>query len=225
MAKLVLGLTHLLFLLPSVFLMVVTIGVLLLWPMRLETLWALVATFICFGICFLLLLLFTRMFGTEFYSAFFAPLRGCVYRIDAIKGIFGGIATHIVRRQGWSIVLAIAMGLEGYPRRLPRIERCPSSVPGATCENMPAGAEERALAKRGTWIYRHLNNVAQTFSKLVVTSADITMLQHAIEADQTLVHAAYYTDDECIARIAEWIAAKDDAPSSASVAAETRGEA
>jgi len=47
---------------------------------------------------------------------------------------------------------------------------------------------------------------------LIVTSADIIMLQHAIEADQTLVHAAYYTDDECIARIADWIAAKDDVP-------------
>jgi rRNA maturation endonuclease Nob1 len=90
---------------------------------------------------------------------------------------------------------------------------------------MPAGAQERALAKRGAWIDRHLDNIAQTFSKLVVTSADITMLQHAIEADQTLVHAAYYTDDECVARIADWIAAKDDVPSNAIIAAEARGEA
>lgn len=35
-------------------------------------------------------------------------------------------------------------------------------------------------------------------------------LLRTIEADQTLVHAAYYTDDECIALIAEWIAEKDD---------------
>ena len=75
---------------------------------------------------------------------------------------------------------------------------------------MPAGAQEHALAKRGAWIDRHLDNIAQTFSKLIVTSADITMLQHAIEADETLVHAAYYTDDECIARIADWIAGTAD---------------
>jgi hypothetical protein len=117
------------------------------------------------------------------------------------------------------------MGLEGYRHELPRIERCPSSVPGVTYENMPTGAQQRALAKRGDWIHRHLNDVADTFSKLVVTSADIKLLLSAIEADQTLVHAAYYTEDECIARIADWIAAKDDLPSNTVIAAEARGDA
>ena len=31
-------------------------------------------------------------------------------------------------------------------------------------------------------------------------------LQKFVEADQTLVHGAYYSDDECIDRIADWIA-------------------
>jgi hypothetical protein len=225
-AKLVLGLTHLLFLLPSVLLMIAAIGVLFLGGrLWFEILLLVVGLFIYFGMWFVWVLLFTRMFGPEFYSAFFAPLRWCVYRVDAIKGIFREIATYIVRSRGWSVVLAIAMGLEGYRHQLPRIERYPSSVPGVTYENMPAGAQQRALAKRGAWINRHLDNIAQTFSRLVITSADITMLQHAIEADQTLVHAAYYTDDECIARIADWIAAKDDVPSNAIIAAEARGEA
>jgi len=212
-AKLVLGLTHLLFLPPSFLLMIAAIWFLFRWgPMSFEMLSFVVAPFIYFGMCFVWILLFTRMFGPEFYSAFFAPLRWCVYRVDAVKGIFREIATYIVRSRGWSVVLAIAMGLEGYRHQLPRIEQYPSSVPGVTYENMPAGAQQRALAKRGAWIDRHLDNIAQTFSKLIVTSADIIMLQHAIEADQTLVHAAYYTDDECIARIADWIAAKDDVP-------------
>ena len=90
---------------------------------------------------------------------------------------------------------------------------------------MPTGAQQRALAKRREWTNRQLDNVAQTFSKLIVTSADIAMLQPDIEADQTLVHAAYYTDDECITRIADWIAANDDVPSNAIIAAEARGEA
>jgi hypothetical protein len=225
-AKLVLGLTHLLFLLPSVLLMMAAIIVpFLRGPMSSEMLIVMVGLFAYFGVWFVWILLFTRMFGPEFYSAFFAPLRWCVYRVGAIKGTFKEIATYIVRRRGWSVVLAIAMGLEGYRHQLPRIEQYPSSVPGVTYENMPAGAQQRALAKRGAWIDRHVDNIAQTFSKLVVTSADITMLQHAIEADQTLVHAAYYTDDECIARIADWIAAKDDVPSNAIIAAEARGEA
>jgi hypothetical protein len=36
----------------------------------------------------------------------------------------------------------------------------------------------------------------------------MTSLLRTIEEDQTLVHAAYYTDDECIARIADWIAGR-----------------
>jgi hypothetical protein len=226
MAKLILGLTHLLFLLPSVLLMIAAIGVLFLWGPTFEMLLLVVGFCIYVGMLwFVWVLLFTRMFGPEFYSAFFAPLRWCVYRVDAIKGTFREIATYIVRSRGWSVVLAIAMGLEGYRHQLPRIEQYPSSVSGVTYENMPAGAQARALAKRGAWIDRHLDNIAQTFSKLVVTSADITMLQHAIEADQTLVHAAYCADDECVARIADWIAAKDDVPSNAVIAAEARGEA
>ena len=150
----------------------------------------------------------------SFFRLLGSPYRWCAHRLGAIKGIFGEIATYIVRKRGWSVVLAIAMGLEGYRHQLPLIERYPSSVPGnfVTYEDMPTGAQQRALAMRGAWIDRHLNDVAQTFSKLVVTSADIGLLLRAIEADQTLVHAAYYSDDECIARIADWIAANDDLP-------------
>ena len=134
----------------------------------------------------------TLIFGAEFFSVLGSPYRWCAHRLGAIKGIFGEIATYIVRKRGWSVVLAIAMGLEGYRHQLPLIERYPSSVPGnfVTCEDMPTGAQQRALAMRGAWIDRHLNDVAQTFSKLVVTSADIGLLLRAIEADRTLVHAA-----------------------------------
>jgi len=158
-------------------------------------------------------LFFTPILGTTFYSAFLSPFRWCAHRVSAIKGIFTEIVTYVVRSRGWSVVLAIAMGLEGYRYHLPLIEQDPSSILGnfVKYENMPTAAQQRALAMRGAWIDRHLNNVAQTFSKLVVTSADITLLLRAIAADQTLVHAAYYTDDECIARIADWIAAEDNA--------------
>jgi hypothetical protein len=146
----------------------------------------------------------TRLYGTAFYSAFFSPFRWCAYRVGAIMGIFREIATYFVRSRGWSVVLAIAMGLEGYQYQLPLIEQDPKY------ENMPTAAEQRALAMRAAWIDRHVSGATQTFSKLVVTSADITLLLRAIAADLSLVHAAYYTDDECIARIADWIAAEDN---------------
>jgi len=103
------------------------------------------------------------------------------------------------------------LGLEGYRHQLPVIEQHPSFLPPENLvkyENMPMDAEQRALAMRGAWIDRHVSGATETFSKLVVTSADIDLLLRAIEADQSLVHAAYYTDDECIARIADWIAGR-----------------
>src|SRR5262245_46518149 len=91
-------------------------------------------------------LLFTRMFGTEFYRASLAPIRWCGYRIGSIN--VRDIATFFVRDRGWLVLLAIAMGLEGYRHPLPLIEQSPSSVPGVTHEPIPMGAEQRALETR-----------------------------------------------------------------------------
>jgi hypothetical protein len=232
-SKLFLALTHLMFLAflyfalgPTIWLMIEALirygdwHMLVFWQA-----WSLIAVF--FAGWFVLILLFTRIFGTAFYSAFFAPFRWCAYRLATIKSIFREIATYIVRSRGWSVVLAIAMGLEGYRHQLPRIERDPTSLLGncVTYEDMSPAAQQRVLAMRGAWIDRQLDNVAQAFSKLVVTSADIDLLLRAIEADLKLVHAAYYSDDECITRIADWIAAKDGVPSNTAIAAEVRSDA
>jgi len=118
--------------------------------------------------------------------------------------------TYGVRYWGWSVLQAIAMGLEGYRFELPLIKQHPSDIPKEffRYESMPIGAEQRALAMRNAWIGRHLGGVSETSSKIVVTASDLSSLLRTIEADQSLVHAAYYTDDECIARIARWIAGK-----------------
>ena len=224
-AKLVLALMYLLFLLPLLLIAVmIGLGEPILMYVRFAAAEIVIGLLGWFVGGSVLILLSTRKFGTEFYSAFFAPFRWCVYRVVAITGIVQQIVIYVVRSRGWSVVLLIAMGLEGYRHPLPLIEQYPSSVPGVTYENMPTGAEQRARTRRGEWINRHVDSVAQTFSKLVVTSADITLLLDKIEADQTLVHAAYYTDDECIARIADWIA-KDGLPSNAAIAAEVRTDA
>jgi hypothetical protein len=95
---------------------------------------------------------------------------------------------------------------------MPPIEQFPRSVPETIVkyESMPKGAEERALEQRNAWITRHLGDLSQTSAKLAVTAA-LTALLRKVEEDQTLVHAAYYTDDKCIARIADRIAGKDSA--------------
>ena len=104
-------------------------------------------------------------------------------------------------------------GLEGYRWKLPRIEREPgffsyfADAP-VKYEDMPTNAEQRALKRRDEWIERDLREVSKMFSKLAITEAETSSLLRAVEEDLALVHAAYYTDDECIARIADCITAK-----------------
>jgi hypothetical protein len=102
------------------------------------------------------------------------------------------------------------MGLEGYRYPLPNVEQSPSYASAGLVkyENMPTAAEQRALKARSNWVGLHLGDVSQAFAKLTVTAADITSLLRMVEADQSLVHGAYYSDDDCIARIADWIAGK-----------------
>lgn len=160
---------------------------------------------------YLIVLLTTKFLGATFHSAFFSPYRRYARLVGSLGSVLPGFATYIVRRKGWSVLLEMAMGLEGYRYRVPIIEQHPSDLPQnfVKYENMPECAEQRALVMRNAWIGRHLGDVTQTFSKMVVTAADITSLLREVEADQSLVHAAYYTDDECIARIADWIAGEE----------------
>jgi hypothetical protein len=215
-AKLVMAIVHVLtflvFLL--VFLYVILVGVALV-PSEKGGLsfvaYAFVVLSFSFSLIVLILVLFiTKLLGETFYSAFLSPFRWCVRRAGTLGFIFPEMVTYFVRKRGWSVLQAITMGLEGYRFKLPVIEQFPRSLPEkfVKYENMPSGAEQRAMDRRSAWVARHLGDVSQTFSKLAVTAADTSSLLRMIEDDQTLVHAAYYTDDECIARIADWIAGR-----------------
>jgi hypothetical protein len=157
---------------------------------------------------FCVLVVFTQLFGREFFSAFFAPFRWCVRLVGSVVNVFPAVMTYGVRYLGWSVLLKIAMGLEGYRFTLPLVEQFPHNVPEnfGKYEDMPKQAQQCAMDKRSAWIARHLGDVSQTFGKMAITATDINSLLRAIEEDQSLVHAAYYTDEECIARIADWIA-------------------
>jgi hypothetical protein len=181
-----------------------------------------------FALLFIIFVLFlTKLLEETFYSAFLSPFRWFMLRATSLGSIFTEIGTYVVHNRGWSVLQARVMGLEGYRFQLPLIEQRPSYLPKnyVKYEDMPMGAEQRAMTTRNASIGLHFGEVSQTFAKMVVTAADLTELLHTVEADQSLVHAAYYTDDECIARIADWIAAKDDLSSNAIIAVEARGEA
>jgi hypothetical protein len=157
-----------------------------------------------FAVLLLLLVLASAaFFGETFFSAFWSPFRWCFRRAGSLTSIFPSLATYGVRSAGWPVLLKMIMGLDSYRFRIPEVEQQPAYV---TYETMPVGAEQRALKQRDAWIAGHLGDISQTFSQLAVTATDVTSLLKAVEKDETLVHAAYYTDEECIARIADWIA-------------------
>ncbi len=165
---------------------------------------------LCLVILFAVVIFSTNRLGRDFYSAYSLPFRWLARRVRCLGSIFTALATYILRRRAWLLLQAMAMGLEGYRYELPNIEQSPGFATAGVVkyENMPIAAEQRALKARGNWIGLHLGDVSQAFAKITVTAADITSLLRMVEADQSLVHGAYYSDDDCIARIADWIAGK-----------------
>lgn len=154
-------------------------------------------------------ILFVVLFGDRFLAAFLFPLRWTGRVIGAVTGTIAAIGTYLVRRAAWPVMLRMAMGLEGYQFPIPPVQQWPRHIEGlAIYEDIPADAEKIALDGRGAWIAKHLASVSETFAKMTVTGVDVLALFQTIEADQTLVHAAYYTNDACIDRIADWIADK-----------------
>lgn len=122
--------------------------------------------------------------------------------------LFSTAGTYVVRREAWSVLQGLGMGLDGYSYQMPTVEQRPSNIPD-TCihyEEIRDNVLELAMEKRGAWLLRHLGEASQTFSKLALTPADLTSLLQNIETDQSLVHAAYYTEEDCVRRIADWIA-------------------
>ena len=82
-----------------------------------------------------------------------------------------------------------------------------TSSAATTYEDMSTKVVRRALARREKWISRAFGDVTQTLSKMAVP--DMSSLLKMVETDLSLVHAAYYTDDERIERIADWISGKE----------------
>lgn len=155
-------------------------------------------------------LYFTNPVWENFHSAFSSAYRWCTRLVGSLSWAPAEFGTFMVRRKGWSLLLRIATGHEDYRYQPPTIEQRPSYVPEnfVKYEDMPRGAEQRALAMRAAWISRHFGDESKAFPKMMITAAQINSLLRIVEADRSLVHSAYYTDDECIARIADWISGK-----------------
>jgi len=150
---------------------------------------------------------FSLLFGDRFYAAYLLPFRWVTRLIGAIVVTALAIGPYMVRRAAWQLILRIAIGLEGYQLVLPTVEQYPHRLKDiGLYEEISGEAQKTALIDRSAWISGHLLKVSETFAKMTVTGVDVHALLKTIEADQTLVHAAYYTNEKCIERIADWIA-------------------
>jgi hypothetical protein len=148
----------------------------------------------------------TFIFGRSFYSVLLVPVRWLVRQARATSWLMKDVGTYVARRRGWSLLQEMVSGLEGYSFKLPRAEREPTFAPpdAYKYETLPKKAEQRALAKREKWVTRAFGDVTDTLSKMA--APDVTALLKTLETDLSLVHAAYYIDEECIKRVADWIA-------------------
>src|SRR5262249_44419627 len=119
----------------------------------------------------------------KFLDIVLVPFRWCQRLASALAAIFPAIVTYGVRKLSWSVVLKIAMGLDGYRLKIPMIEQFPRyiGIDRVKYEDMPIGAERRALKNRSAWIERLIGDVSQLGSKTTIAAADISGLLSKIE--------------------------------------------
>jgi hypothetical protein len=146
------------------------------------------------------------LFGESFASTMLSPLSWIGRQGQAAIQVFKDIGTYIARIRSWPLLQQIAFGLEGYAYALPDATREPTFANSSiyVYEDLAPAAERRALLKREDWVKRTFSDVTETLAQMACP--DLKTLLRMVETDLSLVHAAYYTDDECIGRIADWIA-------------------
>jgi hypothetical protein len=148
--------------------------------------------------------------------AFFRPLNAAVWWVASVKVVPSEVITYLVRKRSWDLLQRWVLGLDGYRFALPAVGTIPSSAGAVKFQFEPLGSQivDRARRARTEWLMRHVEGVTDVFGKAVLSAADAQRLLADIEQDASLVHAAYYVDDDAVERIAQWIADHSSAPMS-----------
>jgi hypothetical protein len=169
----------------------------------------------CFWIFMMILLkAFLAAVGVGTISELYAIVFPVIFlsrRIQFLSTIPSIAVEHLVRTRAWRLATAAALGIEGYSHPVPEVRDVPAFAPRGLVkyENLSDDVRTRALARRNEWALKHFGSASDAFAKEILTAADLERLLELVVSDLGLVHAAYYTDDECIDRIARWIAGKD----------------
>lgn len=100
--------------------------------------------------------------------------------------------------------------MNGYRFSLPNVEVTPAAfAPSGSFffEALSDVVVGRAMDRRNKWLANKLVSASSFFSNIMVTAGEIEEFVRVIETDLSLVHAAYYFDDDCIELVAGHIAA------------------
>ncbi len=143
--------------------------------------------------------------GRRALSAALFPVR-ILSRVLQLPVEFGKwVLNYSARKRGWNIIQSIALGLENYPRTLPRVRFTPVGFERVIYRELPDAPLQRTLKRRYEGLGKVFRSTADILSKMSITATDMQSVLQAMEADINLVHASYYTDDECLECIADWI--------------------
>lgn len=143
-------------------------------------------------------------------SAYVWPSHYVAFILQSAFILPNEVGVYIVRRQMWPFLQRFALGLDGYGFDLPKVQTLPDKAGSASFSQawMPADAQARALEVRSHGIARHVGSAATVLTRIALSAEEISDLLGEIEADQTLVHAAYYQDERCLQQLADWLASQ-----------------
>jgi hypothetical protein len=148
--------------------------------------------------------------GPPFFSTAARPFSYLRRHLSTLTVMPQEATAYLVRKRIWSLAQRSALGLEAYPDALPKVSRQPNYFPSGSFlyEELPQHVSERALDRRDTTLGQEIKTVTSLLERQELTAGDVSGLLRDLETNVTLVHAAYYTDDESIDRIARWIAGR-----------------
>jgi hypothetical protein len=130
--------------------------------------------------------------------------------LRVIAAIPNEMATYGVRKRAWPIFQQLALGLVSYQHELPSINLRPKHLRSGLYhyESLPTHVVFSATKKRDDAIIKEVGTVTRFLGRRDIAMGDMSSLLEQLEMNVSLVHAVYYADDECIERIARWIAGK-----------------
>jgi hypothetical protein len=146
-----------------------------------------------------------------FVTSLFVPFAIVGRHFGVLLSLPTQIVGYFVRQRAWPLFRRLSLGLDGFPIEVGGICIKPPHFPDAAVqyEELRPEVRDRVLRTRDKQIGSHVGAVSALLSQSGVRTDDLTILLSNVYTNVSLVHAAYYQEEEYIDRIARWIAGKN----------------